>query len=229
MNIKLYALTGTDRNRPFSPHVWKVKLALAHKGLPYEVEAVGFTQIPKLEGGATKTVPVLRDGERLVIDSFAIALHLDEAYPDRPSLFKGEAGRALARFVEAWSQTTLHPAVTRIALLDIHDMLDAEDRRYFRESREARFGMPLETVAAARADEIRTFAGKLEPLRHMLKVQPFIGGDAPLFADYIVFGALQWLRITSRADVLAADDPVSLWFERCLDLHGGVGRSVRAA
>lgn len=229
MNIKLYALAGADRTRPFSPHVWKVKLALAHKALPYEIEAVGFTHIPKLEGGATKTVPLLRDGEQLVVDSFAIALHLDEAYPDRPSLFKGEAGRALARFVEAWSQTTLHPAVTRIALLDIHDMLDAEDRRYFRESREARFGMPLETVAAARADEISTFAGKLEPLRHMLKVQPFIGGDAPLFADYIVFGALQWLRITSRADVLATDDPVSLWFERCLDLHDGVGRSVRAA
>ncbi|NVP54373.1 glutathione S-transferase family protein [Mycoplana rhizolycopersici] len=229
MNLKLYALSGTDRTRPFSPHVWKVKLALAHKGLPHEVEAVGFTQIPKLEGGATKTVPLLRDGERLVIDSFAIALHLDEAYPDRPSLFKGEAGRALARFVEAWSQTTLHPAVTRIALLDIHDMLDAEDRQYFRESREARFGMPLETFVAARSEEIKAFSSKLEPLRHMLKVQPFIGGDAPLFADYIVFGALQWLRITSRADVLAADDPVSLWFERCLDLYDGLGRSVRAA
>jgi hypothetical protein len=25
---------------------------------------------------------------------------------------------------------------------------------------------------------------------------------------------------------LAADDPVKAWFERCLDLHGGLGRAA---
>lgn len=41
----------------------------------------------------------------------------------------------------------------------------------------------------------------------MLKVQPFIGGEGPLFADYIVFGALQWLRTTAGTKVLEEDDP----------------------
>ena len=150
-------------------------------------------------------------------------------YPDRPALFSGEGGRAMARFVESWSMTTLHPAVMRIALVDIHDMLGPEDRAYFRQSREQRLGRPLEEVVAARADEVAAFAGKLEPLRAMLKVQPFIGGPGPLFADYIVFGALQWLRVASPAKVLQDDDPVAAWFERCLDLHEGLGRGVRAA
>lgn len=229
MTLKLYALCGADRSRPFSPHVWKTMLSLAHKGLSYEVETVGFTEIPKLEGGFSKTVPVLRDGDRLVRDSFDIALYLDEAYPGRPTLFAGEGGRAMARFVEAWSFSILHQAVMRIALVDIHDLLGPEDQSYFRESRTARLGRPLEAVVAGRDEEITAFAAKLDPLRTMLKVQPFIGGERPLFADYIVFGALQWLRITSPAKVLDDTDPVALWFARCLDLYDGLGRNVRAA
>ncbi|AEG52712.1 MULTISPECIES: glutathione S-transferase family protein [Sinorhizobium] len=229
MTRKLYALSGTDTSRPFSPHVWKTKLSLAHKGLAFDIAPVGFTEIPRLEQGATKIVPLLRDGEKLVSDSFDIALYLEEAYPDRPPLFSGEGGKAMARFVEGWSQTTLHPAIGRIAIMDIHDSLDPIDRAYFRASREERFGRPLEAVAEAGRGDLETFSAKLEPIRHMLKFQPFLGGDRPLFADYIVFGALQWARIVSPHRLLAAGDVVTDWFERCLDLHDGLGRSVTAA
>lgn len=131
MTRLLYALAGADKARQFSPHVWKTVMSLAHKGLDYETVPVGFTEIPAIEGGSTTTVPVLRDGNRLVRDSFDIAIYLDEAYPDRPTLFGGEGGRAMARFIETWSQSTLHMAVTRIAILDIHDMLGPADRAYF--------------------------------------------------------------------------------------------------
>ncbi|MQW47391.1 glutathione S-transferase family protein [Sinorhizobium meliloti] len=228
MTRKLYALSGTDTSRPFSPHVWKTKLSLAHKGLTFDIAPVGFTEIPRLEQGATKIVPLLRDGEKLVSDSFDIALYLEEAYPDRPPLLSGEGGKAMARFVEGWSQTTLHPAIGRIAIMDIHDSLDPIDRAYFRASREERFGRPLEAVAEAGRGDLETFSAKLEPIRHMLKFQPFLGGDRPLFADYIVFGALQWARIVSPHRLLAAGDVVTDWFERCLDLHDGLG-SVTAA
>jgi hypothetical protein len=63
----------------------------------------------------------------------------------------------------------------------------------------------------------------------MLAYQPWIGGASPLFPDYIVFGALQWARVASPYRFLAADDPVSEWFGRCLDLHGELGRKVPAA
>ena len=53
---------------------------------------------------------------------------------------------------------------------------------------------------------------------------PFLGGEQPLYADYLVFGAFQWARVISPFRVLEAGDRVSAWFERCLDLHGGVGR-----
>lgn len=229
MTRLLYALAGADKARQFSPHVWKTVMSLAHKGLDYETVPVGFTEIQAVEGGATATLPLLRDGETLVRDSFDIALYLDEAYPDRPSLFGGEGGKAMARFIENWSQSTLHMTITRIAVLDIHNLLGPLDRDYFRRSREERLGASLEDIAAAGRAEIEGFAKKLQPLRNMLKIQPFIGGEGPLFPDYIVFGALQWLRTTAGTTVLAEDDPVALWFGRCLDLHGGVGHRVTAA
>ena len=229
MTRTLYGLCGEDRERPFSPHVWKVVMALAHKGLDCRFVPLGFTEIPKVEDGATKMVPYLLDGEEAVVDSFAIAQHLDATYPDRPTLFAGEGGRATARFVEAFSQTVLHPAIVRIILVDIHDRLAQEDQAYFRKSREAAFGKTLEEVVAAAPEERATFAEKLAPLRFMLKKQPFIGGETPLFADYIVFGALQWARIMSPRPLLETGDAVSDWFERCLDLHDGLGRAISPA
>ena len=229
MTRLLYALSGADRTRQFSPHVWKTVMSLAHKGLAYETVPVGFTEISAIEGGSTATVPLLRDGDRLVRDSFDIALYLDEAYPDRPSLFGGEGGKAMARFIESWSQSILHMAVTRIAILDIHNLLEPADQTYFRRSREERLGASLEEIAAAGKAEVEGFSRKLQPLRNMLKIQPFIGGEGPLFPDYIVFGALQWLRTTAGTKVLEEGDPVADWFARCLDLHGGVGHRVTAA
>ncbi|SIP94087.1 Glutathione S-transferase [Rhizobium sp. RU20A] len=229
MSLTLYALCGADPARPFSPHVWKVAMALAHKGLSAQTVAVGFTDIPGIEAGATKTVPLLKDGETLVSDSFAIARYLEETYPDRPSLFGGPGGLATARLVEGWSQTQIHPLLTPILILDIHAMLAPIDQAYFRESREKRLGRTLEEAAAGAPAAIADLRTRLEPLRHTLRHQPFIGGETPLFADYIVFGALQWARTTSKTEILGADDPVALWFDRCLDLHGALGRSVTAA
>lgn len=226
MSITLYSLCGAEPSRPFSPHCWKIVMALAHKGLPFEERALPFTAIPAVEGGATKTVPLLRDGDRLISDSYAIALYLEETYPDKPSLFKGEGGMAMARLIEGYSQMIVHPGVSAIALMDIYRMLEPADQAHFRRTREKMFGKPLEDVFPDRASAIAEFPARLQPLRHMLKFQPFVGGDSPLFADYILFGALQWLRVTTGSLHLPGDDPAAIWFDRCLDLFEGRARMV---
>lgn len=228
MTILLYELVGADERRPFSPHCWKAALALAHKGLAFRTVPVRFTEIAGIENGATAKLPLIRDGDRLISDSFAIALYLEETYPDRPTLFAGEGGKAMARFVERWSQLTLHTFIGEAALMDIHDMLGPADRAYFRESREARFGRRLEEVPADREARLPAFRESLAPLRTLFRQQPFMGGERPLFADYIVAGALQWARVTSPFSFLAADDPVAEWFARCLDLYDGLCRRVPA-
>ncbi|WP_295814901.1 glutathione S-transferase family protein, partial [uncultured Nitratireductor sp.] len=200
-----------------------------HKGLDFETTPTRFTEIPGIEAGAFRTVPVLRDGDRVLADSFQIALYLEKAYPDRPSLFAGEGGKALSRFIEKWAQAVLVGYIGSSLLLDIHAVLDAEDQVYFRSSREKRFGRVLEETAKGREDRLEDFRAALTPLRLMLNDQPFIGGQEPLFADYIAAGMFQWARIVSAFLLLAEEDPVAAWFERCLDLHDGLGRRVPAA
>jgi len=229
MSIVLHELVGADETRPFSPHCWKVVMALAHKGLPFERRAVCFTKVPEVEGGVSKTVPVIRNGSQMVADSFMIAAYLEETYPDRPSLFGGDGGQAMARFVESWTNAVLHGAMRDIALMDIHDALAPADQDYFRTSREARMGVTLEKVAQGREAALKALPTTLLPLRLTLKSQPWIGGSSPLFADYIVFGAFQWVRVTASVELFEEGDPVGDWFERCLDLHDGIGRAVPAA
>jgi glutathione S-transferase len=179
--------------------------------------------------GFSATVPMLNDNGRLVRDSFDIALYLEDFYADRPSLFAGEGGKALSRGIEGYSQFVVQPALVRIVVKDIHDLLAPADQAYFRQSRETRLGKTLEEAEAASSEELAAFPAKLEPMRHVLKFQPFLGGESPLFADYILFGALQWARVVSPKPVLKPGDPVCDWFERCLDLHDGRGRSMKAA
>ncbi len=229
MTIVLYDLCAADQARRFSPHCWKARMALAHKGLEFETRATPFTRIKEIADGFSATVPVIDDGGKLVRDSFDIALYLEATYPDRPTLFAGDGGEAMARFVESWGITSLHPPLLGLIIKDIHDRLDGADQTYFRESREKRFGITLEAMQAGRDERLEAFRAALQPLRTMLARQPFIGGETPLFADYIVFGPLQWARVISPFALLADADPVADWFGRCLDLHGGVGRAMPAA
>lgn len=229
MSIKLYDLVGKDHSRPFSPHCWKVRMALAHKNLDHETIPTPFTEVSAVEGGAARTVPAIRDGDKVVSDSFAIALYLEHTYPDRPTLFGGPGGEAMARFIERWSLAMIHPVIASAALMDIHDRLAPVDQDHFRKTREARFGKPLEEVPVGREDRLQAFRTSLAPLRTMLADQPFIGGNTPLFCDYIVFGALQWARVISPFQFLENDDAVSAWFDRCLALHDGLGASVPVA
>lgn len=229
MTIQLYELCGKDENQLFSPHCWKTRMSLAHKGLDFNTIPTAFTEVPKIEGGATKIVPLIRDGETVLGDSYEIAKYLEETYPDSPTLFGGEGGIALTNFVINWSQSQLHPLIGGLALKDIYDILDDVDQVYFREDREAKVKMTLEAVHEGREARVELLNKALLPLKLMLKSQPYIGGDSPLFADYVVFGALQWLRIVCTIPVLPEDGEIADWFNRLLDMYDGLGRSAKAA
>src|SRR3954465_15698685 len=98
--ITMYDLCGAEADRRFSPFCWRSKMALAHKGLEVETVPWRFIEKDKLPAPNQGRVPVIRDGERVVHDSSAIADYLEEHYADRPALFGGEVGRGLARFVQ---------------------------------------------------------------------------------------------------------------------------------
>ena len=228
MTITMYDLAGVEADRRFSPFCWRAKMALAHKGLAVETVPWRFTEKDKLPQPNAGRVPVIRDGDRVVHDSTAIADYLDERYPDRPSLFGGETSRALARFVQNWTETVLQPGLIRLVLLDIYRHIGPEDQAYFRGDREKRFGTTLEEFVGDRAARLPAFRASLDPLRRTVEHQDFLAGNSPGYADYIVFGAFQWARAISDFEVLAEDDPVRAWRGRMLDLFGGMARRAPA-
>jgi glutathione S-transferase len=229
MAMRLYDLAGADPNLRFSPYCWRTKFALAHKGLAVETIPWRFTEKDVIAFSGQERVPVLIDGEKTVSDSWAIACYLDDAYPDRPSLFGGTAARAPARFLNSWADTVLNPGIIPFVLLDIFGRIDPKDRDYFRTNREQRFGMTLEAFGAEREKRLPAFRQSLAPLRTTLAAQPFLAGERPAYADYIVFGGFQWARCISPFALLAADDPVFAWRERMLDAFGGTPRQALAA
>jgi len=109
-------------------------------------------------------------------------------------------------------------------VLDICRHSAPQDQAYFRQSREERFGTTLENVVKDRDQRLPAFRDSLTPLRRTLERQRFLGGDAPAYADYVVFGAFQWARAISDFEVLASDDPVAAWRGRLLDAFGGLAR-----
>lgn len=224
MTIILYDLAGAEDERRFSPYCWRIRMALAHKGLEVETRPWRFTEKDKLPQPNAGRVPVIVDGERVVHDSAAIALYLEERYPDRPSLFGGAIGQGVASFVQSWTETFLHPALTRFLHLDIYRHIAAKDREYFRRSREERFGTTLEEFVKDREARLPALREALTPLRRTFERQDFLSGTAPAYPDYIVFGAFQWARAISDFELLAADDPVALWRGRMLGLFDGLAR-----
>ncbi len=228
MTIVMYDLLGRDDAR-FSPYCWRTRMSLAHKGIDFETDARGFCEIPEMLGGAYSSVPVIDDGGAIVSDSWDIAEYLDRTYPDAPPLFGGEEAKALCRFIQSWANATLLPGIAVLIVNDVYDRVQDVDQPYFRQSREKRFGKPLDEVQAGRETRVEAFRKSLAPLRLTLASQPFISGGAPAFADYIVFGTFQWPRIASPFKLLEDEDPINEWIGRCLDLHGGIARSVPAA
>ena len=228
MTITLYDLCGADESHRFSPHCWKTRLSLAHKGLDFETVPVPFTKIGEIEGGASKTVPVIRDGDDVVRESFAIAKYLDATYPEKP-LVGGPVGEAFSSFVISWAQGVVHPVVTAMVVAAVHGALAPVDQAYFRETREKALGVGLEAFVAEKAATAADLEKALAPLAATLKRQPFLGGNEPLFADYAVFGPLQWLRTIKGDGALPADGPVREWLDRLLDMYGGEGRRTKLA
>lgn len=217
---KLYDLAGADPDLRFSPYCWRIKLALAHKGLAAQTIPWRFTEKAEIAFSGSKTVPVLVDGENVVADSEMIAEYLEAAYPDTPSLFAGAAGQALTQFIRRWSEGILHPALANVLVPDIFRLLHPKDQAYFRESREARLGTTLEALAASRDANLAAFQAGLAPVGFTLKGQAFLGGETPLYADHIVFGALQWGRKISPTPLLEPDGIVAQWMTRLLDYYG---------
>jgi glutathione S-transferase len=217
--LRMFDLAAADPAIRFSPFCWRVRMALALKGLDVETIPWRFTDKALLPEGH-RTVPTLMHDGGAVSDSFAIATWLEETFPDTPSLFGGPVGHAHARLINGWADATLGPTLVKILVRDIWAAAHPKDQDYFRSSREQRLGQTLEEVHAAREDAVPAFRSAIHPARMTLRAQSFLGGERPSYADCIVLGPLMWARNISHVAILEEDDPISDWLARMAALPG---------
>ena len=226
--VRLYELV-LENGRSASPFVWRIRYALAHKGLSFESMPVGFTEIPKVLGGRFKTVPVICHGDTMLAESWDIAEYLDRAFPSRPPIFSSPAEHAMVRLMDTWFSAEIMRRMFRLYVLDVHDAARPEDRPYFRQSREGYLkGTSLEEFTVDRTEHRPALREALKPLRSHLSRYPFLGGSTPNYADYIALGAFYWVASVSTLPLLSSDDDALRgWIDRGLNLYGGLGRDSR--
>lgn len=172
-------------------------------------------------------VPVLQVGDRMIADSWAIAEYLEETYPNRPSLFGCDMGKAQARFFQAWVEQTVRSQLAPIIIQDLYNHVHEKDRDYFRETRTMRFGKPLEEFADNGPEQVKAFQDSLAPARQILTRQAYICGDSPGYADYFLIGVFQWARCSCPTILLTEDDPVFAWRDRMHNLFDGLAGNAR--
>jgi glutathione S-transferase len=221
--LELWELGGR-RDCRFSTFSWRARLALHHKRLAFVVHPVAVSDKAAIAFSGQGKVPILKHDDHVVTDSWAIACYLERAFPEAPSLFGGPTGESLTHFFNLWADRELVPAIVPYLMRDVLDCVTEADARHLRGQIEGFFKKSLEELAGERGRALEQFRRRLQPVRKTLEQRRFLGGDAPAYADHILFGVLQWARVVSSATVLEPNDVVAAWFERVLDLYGGVGR-----
>ena len=225
--LELWELGGRADCR-FSTFSWRTRLALHHKGLSFAVHPVAVSDKAAIGFSGQGKVPILKHDGRVIPDSWAIALYLEKEFPERPTLFGGEIGQTLTHVFNVWADRELIPALIPFLMRDVLDCVGEADGAHLRLQIESAMKKTLEDLSAGREQAVQAFRRKLQPVRKALETRNFLGGAAPTYADYVLFGLLQWARVISPAKVLEDDDAVAAWFERVLDLYDGVGRKERS-
>lgn len=172
-----------------SPFARRVRLALAYKNLSAELrdareDPAAMQEVQRLN--PMHTVPVLVDGERVVVDSHAIAQYLDRKQPDPPLWPQGLAG------AEAFDYSVLCDA----AVTTLSDV----GMRYYALHTHADFPAVRDRLIARAQRALNALAQRVEA--RGLGVP--LCGDHWSYADIAVYSTTSWLeRLPARAQTQA--------------------------
>ncbi|MEB3159751.1 MAG: glutathione S-transferase family protein [Synechococcus sp.] len=182
----------------------KVRMILQAKSLSFRVVDVtpGIGQIDVFRLSGQRQVPVLVDGDAVVVDSSAIAKHLESLEPEPPLIPVDPRHRAQAHLIEDWADTTLAAAArlafAQAAVADpvLRDALLPDS-----------LPSPLRQAAAALPGgwlqglgDLVDQGGRAEMLASLIElseavaVSPWLVGDAMSVADLAVAAQLSLLR-----------------------------------
>ncbi len=193
----------------------KIRFILDYKNLPYEKRDVlygpGQKVIQRLTG--QRQVPVIvnpNDGDRVVHDSTAIALYLDQRYPDPPLLPSDPDARAECLMLEDWLDHAMGEVARKVFIWEkmrvdqdfvrktMDHNADAMTKRLLpllgpilMKQMMKRDGIDERTVDEARVSAHRT----LDFLERRLARDAYLTGASPTLPDFAAAGTAMLLQL----------------------------------
>ncbi|KAL7924246.1 hypothetical protein ACQKWADRAFT_287730 [Trichoderma austrokoningii] len=207
--IVLYDLACT-KNVCFSPVVWRIRMMLNYKQIPYKTV---FLEMPDIEptlkelglpphdlaaGNKHKyTVPAIHHvpTNKYVMDSPAVAKFIESTYPDPPVQLDSELGAQIMLKLRAEvGPTAQNSLMPREALI-----FSPRAEEYFRRTREARIGRPLEELLEGEDEAWEALEGKSQAIGALMRTNradgPFVLGARPSVIDFFIAGSIQTAKV----------------------------------
>lgn len=135
------------------------------------------------------------------MDSENISQFIESTYPEPPVPLTSELGREVEKQARALLGTTFGASVMPREIL----ILSPRAQEYFRHTREASLGHPLEDLLDLEKEDQRWSAvdDQLIGISKLMKTNkadgPFILGSRPSYTDFFIAGALQSARMVEES------------------------------
>jgi len=229
----LYDLHNAE-GKCWSPNLWKVRLALRYKGIPFETIWLTYPEIKPTIGkycqqdAEAPTLPTIQHGDVWVYESFDILQYLEKTYPDTPSLLYPSF--PAINFFEHYYTQLLFQSTRRHLLPLCPSILPPKSAEYFASTRKARFGMPLEEYGKGSGvgDWRESLGVAVSQIAEMEGKGGYVMGEKFSYADILLLGILLWmhkLNPTILSDTFAMytgteGEAFRKWYERVLPLAG---------
>ncbi|KIW93259.1 uncharacterized protein Z519_05864 [Cladophialophora bantiana CBS 173.52] len=212
--IILYDLACT-KNVCFSPVVWRIRLMLNYKHIPYRTIFLEFPDIePTLKGlglvpsesaAGSKikyTVPAIQHvpSNTYMMDSVPIAQFLESTYPDPPVPLTSELGSE----IEAKARAVIGKVFYTSTMPREINILSPRSQEYFRRTREASLGHRLEDLLDPDKED-QSWDAVSDGMRAVGELMqthkadgPFVLGAQPSYTDFFIAGSLQCARVVDE-------------------------------
>ncbi|KAK7043041.1 hypothetical protein VNI00_008779 [Paramarasmius palmivorus] len=209
--IEFYDIPGKD-GVIWSPNTWKIRYALAYKGLKFHTIWIEFPDIEstckklgvpptatRRDGSPWYTLPAIYDPSTGVAlsESVRIAEYLDKQYPDTPKVIPSGTSALLAAFNEAFMAKL--GSAFQFLLPKLPGILNADSAAFVTRTRTAEIGMPFAEFypkPEAKEGEWKKVLKDLSAVAAWpAEGDKWFMGDNISYADLIVAGWVKFIQV----------------------------------
>jgi len=201
--IVLYDLACT-KNVCFSPVVWRIRMMLNYKQVPYRTIFLEFQEIeltlkalgvePPATAKGRYTVPTIYHvpTDQYMMDSIPISQFIESTYLTPAVPLTSKLGREIEEKARSVGGTTFRRSVMPREIR----ILSPAAADFFRRSREAALGHPLEDLLDNDKEEQswKDIDGAMRAVSDLMQTNkadgPFILGARPSYTDFFIAGSL---------------------------------------